>query len=534
MPSLPDPGTLLGGHRIVRRLGVGPTGASFEAVAEETGESVVLKALVERRPLTLEEREAITADFRALAALRSDRLVTPRAAGEGDGLFWLIYPFERGDSLAENLAADGALDRSEAIAVGRELAVALAQAHAVGIVHGAVKPTNIFVNRENSGALAQLADFGARLRAVDWQTGPGPDAPSSECAAPETLARGVRDARGDVYSLGCVLHALLSGHLPAQGRPALGLPERDAVDRDLSALLHKMLDPDPDGRPQDMATVQHELDRLGRIVAAAPPDAPVEPAVNRPDIGGGADPLRVAAAAMDAGGPRSGTPPAAPDRDRLRMGAGALRVLAGLLAIAVVIALVAWLSSRTRDAAARAPGPGPTASSSATSSPQPAAPATVTARPAYRAVRFVVNSHGQPAQYLRAGVWQSVTRRAVTVPTSRGAQRVCLKVRVEGAPTARECGTSRPPELAMNPLGACSIGTTHYDHCYELVLAGFRPGPLKVHSSAKDAQGVLRSYTDDVTIDDTGRGTDPARFGTSTPATVQILVGGIDKAFTIG
>src|SRR5690348_10141773 len=203
MPSLPDPGTLLGGHRIVRRLGVGPTGASFEAVSEETGESVVLKALVERRPLTLEEREAITADFRALAALRSDRLVTPRAAGEGDGLFWLIYPLERGDSLAENLAADGALDRSEAIAVGRELAVALAQAHAVGIVHGAVKPTNIFVNPENSGALTQLVDFGARLRAVDWQTGPGPDAPGSECAAPETLARGVRDARSDVYSLGC-------------------------------------------------------------------------------------------------------------------------------------------------------------------------------------------------------------------------------------------------------------------------------------------------------------------------------------------
>lgn len=531
MPSLPDPGTLLGGHRIVRRLGVGPTGASFEAVSEATGESVVLKALVETRPLTLAEREAITADFRALAALRSDRIVTPRAAGESDGLFWLVYPFERGDSLAENLEADGALDRSEAIAVGRELAVALAQAHAVGIVHGAVKPTNVFVNPENSGALTQLADFGARLRAVGWQATAGAD-PGSECAAPETLARGARDARSDVYSLGCVLHALLLGQLPAQGQQTPGLPERDEADRELSALLHKMLDRDPDRRPPDMATVQHELDRIGRIAAAVP----AEPAERRTEIGGGADPLRVAAAAMDAGpGPRmDAEPPAASGRTRLHVGAGWMRVLAGLLAVAVVIALVAWLTHRTRDTAATTPESSPATTSASAHPAAPVPPANVTARPAYRAVRFVVKSHGRPAQYLRLGVWQPVTGSAVTVPTARGAQRTCLKVRVEGAPTTRSCGTSRPPDVAMNPVGSCSIGALKYDHCYELALAGFRTGALKVHSSAKDAQGVLRSYTDDVTIDGTGRGTDPARFGTSTPANVQISVDGIDKVFPIG
>jgi hypothetical protein len=104
--------------------------------------------------------------------------------------------------------------------------------------------------------------------------------------------------------------------------------------------------------------------------------------------------------------------------------------------------------------------------------------------------------------------------------------------RRRAGPLLRHQPGSRAVDGAV--VGACSIGTTQYSHCYELSLAGFKPGPIKVQSAAKDAQGVTQHYTDDVTIDSTGHGRDQARFGTSVAATVQISVEGIDKSFSIG
>ena len=541
MPAMPEPGAVLGGHRIVRELGVGPGGASYQAVAESTGKTVVLKALVESAPLTPAVREAISTDFRALASLRSERIVTPRAAGEANGLFWLIYPFEEAGSLGEHLAVGGPLVRSDAIAVCLDLATALGQAHAAGITHGGVKPTNVFFASDGSGALAKITDFGSRLRAIDWQGTPEAKLAQSDYAAPETLSRGVRDVRADVYSLGCVLHAMLVGSSPSEattdalaGTPKI--PENDAVDRDLNRLLSTMLDPEPARRPEDMVAVHQALTTLGRETAVAPEPvaaAATAPAAESESESAPANPLEVAAAAMD------GSSPATSGRAGRGIGAvilgrGARRVGAAAIGAAVVIALLAWWTHRDKDDTTSPSASSPTVSATSGESAA-AAPLKVRARPAYRSVVFTVAADGRDTQVLLAEKWKRVTDGKVTVPTSAGSEKACVRIRLaDGGTPVHTCGTSQPPQLAMQPVGACTIGTTQYTHCYELTLAGFKPGPLKVQSAAADAQGVTQHYTDDVTIDDTGHGRDQARFGTSTPATVAITVDGINRSFSIG
>jgi serine/threonine-protein kinase len=547
---MPEPGAVLGGHRIVRELGVGPGGASYEAVSVSDGKTVVLKALVESASLDPAVRDAISTDYRALASLRSARIVTPRAAGEAGGLFWLIYPFEEAGSLAEHLAAGGPLVRSDAIAVCLDLATALGQAHAAGITHGGVKPSNVFFAADGSGALAKITDFGSRLRSIDWQGTPEAKLAGSDYSAPETLSRGVRDVRADVYSLGCVLHAMLVGSSPsAATTDVLGgvpkLPEKDAVDRDLNRLLATMLDPEPSQRPADMSAVREALTNLGQETSPASTPAPVTtPPVAQPPMGSGAapaldseskpaNPLDVAAAAMVS--PESAAAGSRRGVAAVLLGRGARRVGAAALAAAVVIALLAWWTHRDKDddtspSASATPTSSPTTSDSAA-----ATPVKVTAKPAYRSVVFSVAADGRDTEFQQQGEWKAVTGDKVTITTTAGAEQACVRVRLaDGGKPVRACGKSKAPELAMEPVGACTIGTTQYTKCYELTLAGFKPGPVKVESSAADAQGVVQHYTDDVTVDSTGHGRDQARFGTSTPATVEVSVAGVTKSLSIG
>jgi len=533
MPAMPEPGTVLGGHRIVRLLGYGPNGAAYEAVVEASDERVVLKALREKEPLERELRDGITADLRALAGLRSHRIVTPRAAGEADGLFWLISPFREGN-LAAFLETNGPFDRATAVAVCDELAVALGAAHRIGITHGGVKPSNVFLGSA-ADPVVQVADFGSRLRGVDWAGSPEVRLGQAGYAAPETLAHGVRDVRADVYSLGCVLYAALTGRTPlAVSTEVLGgsatVPEHDAVDADLNRLLTAMLHQDPRQRPEDMTAVRRSLASLGAAPVPVEKPAP-EPASSK----GRANPMEVAAAAMDGVGPasegsRRGLLAALPR--------GARRAAAVGVALVVVLALFAWWLHRDNG-----PESSPTAAPTATATASPSQTRTqsasgglrVTAQPAYRAVAFTVAAGGKATEVQRNGVWEKVTGKVVRVATSQGSEQACVQVRLAGGGTpVRSCGESRAPDVAMDPVGSCTIGTTTYTHCYELTLAGFKPGKVKVHSAAADAQGVMQNYTDEVTIDRTGRGRDQARFGTSTPSTVQISVEGIVKNLAIG
>ncbi|MFD2467657.1 serine/threonine protein kinase [Amycolatopsis silviterrae] len=182
-------------------------------------------------------------------------------------------------SLAALLSRVGRLGPADAAVLGHAVAAALAGAHAAGVVHGGVKPSNVLFRASGEPV---LADFGVALR----QAFPRDPMESLEFLAPETLRTETLDERTDLYGLGALLHLALTGRPPLPGR--LGEPAGERVLRvlrtpvpaihepgvpvELSTVVGRLLAPDPANRPADAGWV---ADRLGEMIARLAPPAPV-------------------------------------------------------------------------------------------------------------------------------------------------------------------------------------------------------------------------------------------------------------------
>ncbi|MEV0272606.1 serine/threonine-protein kinase [Hamadaea sp. NPDC050747] len=177
-------------------------------------------------------------------------------------------------SLADRL---GALGPSDVLDAGAAIADALVAAHRVGIVHGAITPHNVLYRR--SGAIV-VGDFGPALR----ERFPRDPAYAVEYAAPETLRENLRTPAADLYGLGAVLYAMLTGAPPFPRRTGQATSERilqvlrepptpirDAS-RELSEVVMRLLAKDPADRPADAAEVAAVLHGLQVRPAAAADD----------------------------------------------------------------------------------------------------------------------------------------------------------------------------------------------------------------------------------------------------------------------
>jgi serine/threonine-protein kinase len=224
--------------RIERELPGG--GMSRVFVAEETrlGRRVVVKVLPPelRAGLSIERFHQET---RLAASLRHPHIVPVMHAGESaDGLVYFTMPFIQGESLERRLEREGRLPVADVVALVREVADALAYAHANGVVHRDVKPANVLID----GGHAVVADFGVAkalaLAAGEPERSEQPattkgNAKSLTMAgfvvgtpaymSPEQARADEIDARTDVYSLGCTTFEMLTGQLPfaAYGHEAI-------------------------------------------------------------------------------------------------------------------------------------------------------------------------------------------------------------------------------------------------------------------------------------------------------------------------
>jgi serine/threonine protein kinase len=155
-------------------------------------------------------------ECRLAASLEHPNLVTVYHAGEEEGRLYVTMRFIDGTDLRALLRAQGALDAGRAVAVVEQVAGALDEAHAAGLVHRDVKPANILIRERNGEERAYLTDFGiSKHRASGAElTGTGLAIGTPDYMAPEQARGRTVDARADVYSLGCVLYQALSGQLP--------------------------------------------------------------------------------------------------------------------------------------------------------------------------------------------------------------------------------------------------------------------------------------------------------------------------------
>ena len=270
-------------YRVLRLLGRGGFGVVFEAEDEVEGGRVALKLL---HPHLVGDAEVITRFRReamAAAALGSPHIVRALDSGEAaDGTPYLVMELLQGQDLSSLLAAESPLSVGRATRIAAGVAEALEVAHAAGIVHRDLKPDNVFLVTDTQDAAnhdcVKLLDFGVSkfLEKVDTaslMTRTGTAVGTPFYMSPEQ-AQGNRDldARADLYALGVILFFSLTGEHPFEDdsypmlvlkictEPAPPLTRyRADVPQELSALVHRMLDKERDGRPGSAAEVRAAL-----------------------------------------------------------------------------------------------------------------------------------------------------------------------------------------------------------------------------------------------------------------------------------
>jgi serine/threonine-protein kinase len=207
-----ESGDEFAGCRIEAVAGRGGMGVVYRATELSLGRPVALKLLTPDRARDQEFRERFQRESRMAAAIDHPNVIPVYAAGEYDGFLYLVMRYVGGTDLHKLLRDEGALEPSRAAGLVAQVAAALDAAHAAGLVHRDVKPANVLL----AGEHAYLSDFGlTRLAGSDTQlTESGRWIGTVEYCSPEQLRGERTDARADVYSLGCVLFAALTGRPP--------------------------------------------------------------------------------------------------------------------------------------------------------------------------------------------------------------------------------------------------------------------------------------------------------------------------------
>ncbi len=190
-------------------------GKVYKARDTAIGRDVAIKVL----PAELAQQTGYRERFRR-EALTAARLTEPHIipiydTGEIDGHLYLTMPVVDGTDLASLIGRDGAMTPELAVKVIEQLASALDAAHANGLVHRDVKPSNALMTGHT---FVYLIDFGiAHSAEATRLTQAGMVVGTIAYMAPERFVEGKADARGDVYALACVLHECLTGRLPYPG-----------------------------------------------------------------------------------------------------------------------------------------------------------------------------------------------------------------------------------------------------------------------------------------------------------------------------
>src|SRR2546430_1188826 len=201
-------------YDVEREIGAGGMAGVFLAVQQHPHRQVAIKVL-DPQVSTRLLRERFIREVDLSSNLSHPHIVPIFSAGEVDGLFYYVMPYVEGESLRHRLLEERTLPLETALHIARDVADALAFAHARGIIHRDIKPENILL----SGNHAIVADFGI-ARAISAAgsltlTQAGQPIGSPGYMSPEqAMALGDLDARTDIYSLGCVLFEMLAGEPP--------------------------------------------------------------------------------------------------------------------------------------------------------------------------------------------------------------------------------------------------------------------------------------------------------------------------------
>jgi eukaryotic-like serine/threonine-protein kinase len=293
----------LGSYELLDRLGTGALGEAFRARDTIHGRTVVIKRVPAALSADLERAVALQSAAEPLEAISHPGVAMLYECGLEDGRIFLALEYVSGDRL-DQLIGGRPLNPRRAVEIAIDVADALAALHQAGLVHGDVRPANIIVSSRGHAKIidAGLARFtaGGMLRATAGsRLGALPETAVATLRylSPEEAAGERTDARSDVFSLGCVLHEMLTGQAPfdrptadaivlatLQASPPPANAQVAAVPIDLSRICSRALAKSMDRRYPSAAAMAEDLRGVASLLDEDLDDAP---AVELPESGRG-------------------------------------------------------------------------------------------------------------------------------------------------------------------------------------------------------------------------------------------------------
>lgn len=389
----PTSGTSLiaGRFRLGELLGSGGTASVFAAMDSVTGRRLAVKVLHPHLSESAAVRDAFLAEARRAAQVVHPAVVVIVDIGvfddHGIPIAWIAQERVPGRPLFEHVRAEGPLTSTEVVTVGADVLAGLAAAHAAGVVHRDVSPSNVLVRREDDGALrATLLDFG--LADAAGRTAHGDDVLRSavsgvpagvvgnmQYASPEQLAGRPVGPRGDLYQVGGLLFFALTGRPPFDGgdrlavmRAHLSAPPpvpsvgRRGIPPALDRVVVRALLKEPDDRFADAREMRGALLDARVQAMRTPPTAQPRPATTTVAATLPPTLARPAAAARSAAAPPAVPAPPSPVRRSTGWGT-VVAITVVLVAAATAVPLMAGAGREVPVArsATQAPHPTPSA-----------------------------------------------------------------------------------------------------------------------------------------------------------------------------
>jgi serine/threonine protein kinase len=278
-------------YNILERLGVGALGDVYRARDLKYGRTVALMTPASELIADPAVRERFLADARGAAALNHPNIAQLFDVLEQDGRCYLAYEFAAGPSLRDEMGGR-AVNLRRSLEIVAQITDALAEGHSRGVIHGDLRPENVVVTPKGS---VKILNFGL----ARWTTGgrarlaaPAPEGLGSDpqgvaaYLSPEQALGTGTDGRSDLFSVGVVLHEMLSGRNPFAAltpsatiinvirAPAPGLGLGPSAPPQLAALVARLLAKPVDARPQNAASISSELRQIVGALDAREGNAP--------------------------------------------------------------------------------------------------------------------------------------------------------------------------------------------------------------------------------------------------------------------
>jgi len=249
------------GCRIEAVAARGGMGLVYRATQLPLGRAVALKVIAPALAADPTFHARFEHETKVAAALDHPNVIPVYGAGEEAGWLYLVMRWVDGTDLQALINEFGRLDPARAAAIVEQVGAGLDAAHAAGLVHRDVKPANVLIGGEDGSGHVYLSDFGLTLdlSSNTRLTQTGEWIGTVDFMAPEQFEAEPVDARTDVYALGCLLYAALSGRPPFR---------RDTV---VATMLAHLRDPPP--RPSVTPGVPPAFDAvIAQALAKQPGD----------------------------------------------------------------------------------------------------------------------------------------------------------------------------------------------------------------------------------------------------------------------